>query len=151
LALPQRTFCSAFRNEANKSGQRLRVANKQEDASVIEAELLGSNTCRARGITTRGNAPVLALCRALLGAGYDPSRPLHAYRGKVLALKVRSIGEGARLTVADTRIRRLLPQEWAKLEKSAAQGRVLAAGPSLASAEPEDATEEAAAHQHEDN
>jgi hypothetical protein len=65
----------------------------------IEAELIGSNECRCGGITTRSSSPVLAMCRALIAAGYDPSRPLHVYRGKVLALKVRTIGEGARLQV----------------------------------------------------
>jgi hypothetical protein len=40
------------------------------------------------------------MCRALVAAGYDPSRPLHVYRGAALALKVRSIGEGARLRVS---------------------------------------------------
>jgi hypothetical protein len=43
---------------------------------------------------------VLALCRALVGAGYDPGRPLHVYRHRTLALTVRSIGEGARLRVS---------------------------------------------------
>jgi hypothetical protein len=58
------------------------------------------NTCTALGITVHGAAPVLALCRKLLEAGHDPSLPLHAYRGDVLALKVRSIGEGAQLRVS---------------------------------------------------
>src|SRR6516164_9622984 len=44
--------------------------------------------------------PVLALCRELIAAGHDPSRPLHAYRDGVLALRIRSIGEAARLRVA---------------------------------------------------
>lgn len=48
------------------------------------------------------HAPVLALCRALIEAGHDPSTPLEAYRGTTLCLKVRSIGEGARLTVEDS-------------------------------------------------
>jgi hypothetical protein len=69
----------------------------------IHATLIGSNCCEALGITARGYAPVLDLCRALVAAGHDPRRPLHAYRGDVLALKVRSIGEGARLTVREDR------------------------------------------------
>jgi hypothetical protein len=81
---------------------------------VIEAELTDSTECSARGLTVRGPAPVLALCRGLLGAGYDPRRPLHLYRGQVLVLKVRSIGEGAKLTVTDThgrpRLRRMPPK-----------------------------------------
>src|SRR6516225_4582087 len=98
-----------------------------KQAEPIEAQLFGSNECRYRNITTRGNAPVLALCRALLGAGYDPSRPLHVYRGRTLALKVRTIGEGAKLTVTDAHgrltIRRMPPQEWARLQEG--QGRDL--------------------------
>jgi hypothetical protein len=50
-----------------------------------------------------GAAPVLAMCRKLVEAGHDPSRPLHAYRGDTLCLKVRSIGEGAKLTVEHNR------------------------------------------------
>jgi hypothetical protein len=69
----------------------------------IRATLVGSNCCEALGITARGYAPVLDLCRALVKADHDPRRPLHAYRGDVLALKVRSIGEGARLTVREDR------------------------------------------------
>ena len=39
------------------------------------------------------------MCRALIAAGYDPVTPLHAYRDDYPALRVRSIGEGARLVV----------------------------------------------------
>jgi len=35
-----------------------------------------------------------------MSAGHNPERPLHAYRGNVLALRVRSIGEGAQLAIA---------------------------------------------------
>jgi ribosomal protein L19 len=40
---------------------------------------------------------VLDLCRALVAAGHDPATPLRAYRGAVLCLMVRSIGEAAKL------------------------------------------------------
>ena len=73
---------------------------------VIRAELIGSDTCTALGIIARGRAPVLAVCRALLTGGYNPHRLLHAYRGDVLCLTVRSIGAGAGLTVADDRLGR---------------------------------------------
>jgi hypothetical protein len=63
----------------------------------IRAELIGVHCCSALGITVCGSAPVLALCRELVAAGHDPSRPLDAYRDGVLALAVRTIGEGARL------------------------------------------------------
>src|SRR6516225_11533530 len=75
--------------------------NRIVEAKAIFAELIGSNTCTAAGVTVVDRAPVLALCRALVTAGQDPNRPLHAYRGGVLCLCVRSIGEGARLTVED--------------------------------------------------
>jgi hypothetical protein len=79
--------------------------NRQQQVSQppIRATLIGSNRCEAEGIIEHGYAPVLDLCRALIKAGRDPKRALHAYRGEVLALAVRSIGEGARLTVADDR------------------------------------------------
>jgi hypothetical protein len=71
---------------------------------AIAAELIGSDRCTAIGITTRAYAPVLALCRRLIEAGIDPDRPLRVYRGDTLALVVRSIAEGARLTVEDNRL-----------------------------------------------
>jgi hypothetical protein len=74
-----------------------------ENRQAVCAELFGSDCCSALGITARGNAPVLALCRALIKAGQDPDRPLLAYRGDMLCLRVRSIGEGAQLTIEDDR------------------------------------------------
>jgi hypothetical protein len=69
------------------------------------------------------------MCRALIGAGYDPSRSLHGYRLDALALKVRSIGEGARLTVNEgsfrPRFRPVQPQDWAKVRGTSGQGEVL--------------------------
>jgi len=66
----------------------------------IPAALIGSDRCEAGGISVCGAAPVLALCRKLVSAGHDPERPLHAYRGNVLALRMRSIGEAAQLAIA---------------------------------------------------
>jgi hypothetical protein len=45
---------------------------------------------------------VLTLCRQLLAAGLDPDQALEVYRGTTLALRVRSIGEGAKLTVRES-------------------------------------------------
>ena len=67
----------------------------------LRAELIGSNTAIAIGITAIGYAPVLMLCRSLIVAGYDPATPLVAYRGLMLCLTVRSIGEAAGLTIED--------------------------------------------------
>jgi hypothetical protein len=66
---------------------------------AIRAELIGSDQCSAFGITATGHAPVLALCGLLIDAAHHPATPLEAYRGEVLCLRVRSLREGARLTV----------------------------------------------------
>src|SRR5437763_14951630 len=65
------------------------------DQAPIRATLIGSDRCEVDNIVARGHAPVLGLCRNLLAAGYDPHRPLHAYRGDTAALKIRSIRERA--------------------------------------------------------
>ena len=65
----------------------------------IRAELYGSDMCSALGIMARAYAPVLELCRQLVAAGHNPASRLEAYRLGVLCLRVRSIGEGARLDV----------------------------------------------------
>jgi hypothetical protein len=72
-------------------------------AEVVRAELIGDDTAIAAGITARGRAPVLALCRLLIEAGHDPNLPLEAYRGDVLCLRVRRIGAGAGMTVDESR------------------------------------------------
>jgi hypothetical protein len=74
----------------------------RSNATPIAAVLVG-NECTSDSIRGRGAAPSLALCRALVGAGYDPGRPLHVYRGEVLSFIVRSIGEGSRYGVEDDR------------------------------------------------
>ena len=61
----------------------------------ISAELAGSNECCTEGHVAQGASPVLALCRKLIDAGFDPYSPLEAYRDAILALRVRSIGEAA--------------------------------------------------------
>jgi hypothetical protein len=68
---------------------------------AIRAELAGSDTATAEGLAAHGAAPLLALCRKLILAGYDPKAPLIAYRGTTLCLRIRAIGEGARLTVKE--------------------------------------------------
>jgi len=70
-------------------------------ASAVRAELVGTNCATALGIEATGPAPVLTLCRELLAAGVTPDQCLEVYRGAVLALRVCSIGEAAKLTVED--------------------------------------------------
>jgi len=65
----------------------------------IYGEIVGSDYCEAEGIAVRSPAPVLELCRQLIAAGYDPARPLLAYRADTLCLVVRTIGEAAGLEV----------------------------------------------------
>jgi len=68
---------------------------------ALRAELIGSTVCRSGEHTITGHAPVLILCRELIAAGCDPDRALEVYRGATLALHIKSIGSGARLTVAE--------------------------------------------------
>ena len=68
--------------------------------SCLRAELTKSDIATAEGITVKAESPVLGLCRKLIAAGYDPATPLNVYRGKTLALRIRSIGEAAGLRVA---------------------------------------------------
>jgi hypothetical protein len=65
----------------------------------IRAELVDSDTAIAAGISVTAYAPVLELCRRLIAAGHDPTARLEAYRGPILCLIVRSIGEAADLDV----------------------------------------------------
>jgi hypothetical protein len=53
-----------------------------ETAQCIRA---GDDTCAALGIKVRTHAPVLALCRKLVDAGFDPATPLRPHRGEVLS------------------------------------------------------------------
>jgi hypothetical protein len=68
-------------------------------APLIRAELRGDNVCIAERITATGSSPVLALCRTLIEAGYDPQLPLDCYRGSILALRIRTIGKAAALEI----------------------------------------------------
>jgi hypothetical protein len=69
----------------------------------IRAEISKSYQCDAEGYTVKTSACVLAMCRKLVEAGFDPATPLHAYRGDVLCLTVSSIAWGAKHTVGDNR------------------------------------------------
>jgi len=119
-------------NEAQESD---RLASSTESTAIfnadkeqpLRAELVGFEICNAGNATARDHAPVLAICRELVAAGYDPRRALHAYRGQVLCLSVRSIGEGARLTVADDRLGRPKLRRW-KAPPSDAEGPPVAVG-----------------------
>ena len=76
-----------------------RVTAPAQNPAPILATLTGDDTCEALGIAVTAPAPVLAICRRLVEAGHHPATPLEA-RGDVLSLRVRSIGEAARLRVS---------------------------------------------------
>ena len=69
------------------------------DIATVRGDFIGSDQCRAEGHTVRGSSPVLALCRKLVEAGFDPTCSLCVYRGDTPCLTVRSIGEAARLLI----------------------------------------------------
>jgi hypothetical protein len=79
------------------------ISPRQMSQAPIRATLTGSRRCEAEGFSSCSSVPVLALCRVLVAAGFDPATPLEAWRGDVPALSIRTIGEGARLTVEDGR------------------------------------------------
>jgi hypothetical protein len=97
---PAADSANGLRATCSAGGLNGREAKPSHNTQVIRAELVGSETCKAAGISAHGSAPVLALCRRLVAAGHDPETPLEPWRGDVLALRVRSIGEAARLRVA---------------------------------------------------
>jgi hypothetical protein len=67
--------------------------------AVIMARLDDSDHASAEGISVVSPSPILNLCRQLVARGYDPDLPLIAVRGQTVCLRVRSIGEAARLEV----------------------------------------------------
>jgi len=77
------------------------VKSIEDQPSVISAELQGSDTAVALGITAKGYNPILSLCRSLIAAGLSPDAALLVHRNGLVTLKIRSLREGARLTVED--------------------------------------------------
>lgn len=66
-----------------------------QTTECVRAEIIGSDTCTALGITVRSPSPVLGMCRALVAAGHHPATPLQAWRGPMLCLAIKTIGEAA--------------------------------------------------------
>jgi hypothetical protein len=94
------------------------------DEAVFPAGKIYSRRPRIRALdqeviaTRKSDAVVCALCRKLVEAGHDPSLPMVVKRGDIVALRVRSIGEAAKLTVSD---RKGPPKfvEWKPIERAA--------------------------------
>jgi hypothetical protein len=91
--------------------RKTRTAADRETATAIHGELIGDDRAVALGIEAQSSAAVLALCRALVTAGHDPTTRMEVYRGPMLALVVRSIGEAAALDVVDGRFQKWHPRE----------------------------------------
>lgn len=68
----------------------------------IPAQLFGSD-CAVVGDIKARNA--LDLCRELIAAGAHPDAALLCYRGDQVALRIRTIGEGAKLTIREDGLR----------------------------------------------
>lgn len=75
--------------------------SNQFQPDIIRAELVGSDTCIANGITVQAYEPIFEMCRKLVAAGVDPATRLECYRGATKAFVVGSIGKGAKLTVEE--------------------------------------------------
>jgi hypothetical protein len=78
------------------------MRNPKQD---IIAALEGADRCHAAGFVVTGHAPVLAMCRLLVQAGLDPQRPLLAFRGAELAMRIKSIEYGAHYAVVENQKR----------------------------------------------
>jgi hypothetical protein len=52
-----------------------------------------------KDIPIQNDTPVLSYCRQLIKEGVNPRTKFKVYRGDVLALSVKTIGRGAKLTV----------------------------------------------------
>jgi hypothetical protein len=110
----------AAAQDGDHSG-KLITSEPKHPAEPTRAEITGDHTATACGITVKARAPVLALCRRLVEAGHDPDHPLHAYRGTVLCLRIRSIGKAAKLTVKeDSDGPRFVPHQDAPARRPAA-------------------------------
>jgi hypothetical protein len=84
---------------ASKPPHKPKQASHRRSAQPIHADLAGNDRAIALGLAVQAHTPILSLCRKLIEVGCDPARALHVFRHTILALVVRSIGEGARLTV----------------------------------------------------
>jgi hypothetical protein len=78
------------------------LLNNSNTPNVIAAQLFGSDVAVAGNIKARN---ALDLCRDLLALGADPNAALLCYRGNQLVLRIRAIGEGAKLTVREDGLR----------------------------------------------
>jgi hypothetical protein len=79
---------------------------------TLRAELSSDSYAKAEGVAVHTGSPIIALCRSLLAAGHTSSLPMEVYRGEVLALHVRSIGEATGLRVNSAGTGFIRDQQW---------------------------------------
>ena len=88
----QRNHRDRLRATSAKNREQLLSA-----VATVRAELVGSNRATAQTLTVTSATPVLALCRALLASGVDPSTSLDVHRNNILCVRITSIGQAAQL------------------------------------------------------
>ena len=93
---------NALRRGRSRQGSSSASVGAAMNGAVIVAQLIGDDTAQAGDIVVRSRSPVFALCRALLAAGANSNSRLECFRGSVLALTVKTIGIGAKLTIRET-------------------------------------------------
>lgn len=67
---------------------------------MIITQISSDTIATSCAIIIKAPSPVLALCRRLVAEGCDPAMPMKAYRGEILCLTIKSIGEAATLQVS---------------------------------------------------
>jgi hypothetical protein len=111
----------------------LHMPRATNERNALRAEL-APDRCTIPGFVATSGTPVLALCRILLAAGFDPATPLECYRNEALTLYVLSIGQAARLTVQDNRLGRPVFARWR--DRAASDGAAPPITPIAAGAAP---------------
>jgi len=102
IGLDDETACGpVVRGGARRAGAAPLDGGPAMTSPVIIAKLINDDVAQAGDIVARSRTPVFALCRALLAAGANPNSKLECFRGSVLALTVKTIGIGAKLTIKE--------------------------------------------------
>jgi hypothetical protein len=78
-----------------------RLISSDAKPDVLVGQLFGENTCCLGDVTAVGRTPVLNACRELLAGGAHPDAAVEIYRQDILALRIRTLAAGARLTVEE--------------------------------------------------
>jgi hypothetical protein len=68
---------------------------------MVEAQLADHNRASFGTVEVLARCPSLALARKLVKDGHDPDQPYRLFRGDMLCLTYRSLGEAAGLTVVE--------------------------------------------------